>query len=77
MTTLGPPHGASSGTPHGTPALKEVAASLERRIVQLTALADAHAAAGRFADAREVRALILRLQDELDDLHAGRWGART
>ncbi len=63
--------------PPGTPAPIGTAAALERRIGQLAALADAHAAAGRSADAREARALILLLQDELDDLHAGRWGART
>ena len=62
---------------HVTPAPNEAASALERRISQLFVLADAHAAAGRPASARDARALILLLQDELDDLHAGRWAVRT
>jgi hypothetical protein len=66
-----------SGESHATPAPKGAAAALERRIGQLVALADAHAAADRPTNARDARALILLLQDELDELHAGRWIART
>ena len=68
---------ASSSEPRDAPVTNQAVAALERRIGQLTVLADAHAAAGRPTSARDARVLILLLQDELDSLHGGRWTART